>query len=120
VNARMLQKLPDSDLIAEFRTAAIQLGEAIQFWMPAAKLSKKLLNIQNEIHSRGHAFRMTLAPFLKDENRFVQYYAACHLLALVPERSREIVEENSKQGDAIAGDAGMLLYTIESGIYKPD
>jgi len=68
---------------------------------------------------RGYQFRIKLAPLLEDKDRFVQYYAARQLLAIMPERSRRIIEENAKQGDALAGHAGMLLHTIDSGIYRP-
>jgi hypothetical protein len=63
---------------------------------------------------------MLLKPLLDEGDRFVCYYAARQLLALVPDRSLKIIEENSRRGDAIAGDAGMLLYALETGIYKPD
>lgn len=115
-----LSKLSGSELALELTAVAKKLGEAINYWMPTAKLSKDLLSVQNEIRARSREYRLSLAPLLEDQNRYVQYYAARQLLALVPGRSRQIIEENSRQGDAIAGDAGMLLYTIDSGIYKPE
>jgi hypothetical protein len=57
---------------------------------------------------------------LESKNRYIQYYAALELEGLVPERCRRIIGENAKQGDAIAGDAGMHLYFVDSGVYKPD
>ncbi len=70
--------------------------------------------------SRGDEFRKKLIPLLDDTDRIIKYYVARELLALVPERSRQIIEDNSRQGDAIVGDAGMLLYFIDSGIYTPE
>jgi len=116
----LLRKLTDEELFAEFVGRATTLGEAINYWLPAAQASKRLVQIEKEMKSRGRGVRAKLIPLLEDQDRIVQYYAARELLALVPERSRQIVEENSRQGDAIAGDAGMLLYTIASGIYKPE
>jgi len=49
----------------------------------------------------------------------VRYYAAGELLALAPEECRQIIEENATMGDAIAGDAGMLLDGLEDGSYTP-
>jgi len=116
----LLRTLTDDDLIGEFITRATTLGEAINYWLPAVKASKRLVQIEKEMKLRGRQFRIKLIPLLEAQDRIIRYYAARELLALVPERSRQIVEENSRQGDAIAGDAGMLLYTIDSGIYTPE
>lgn len=89
-------------------------------WMPANKAAKQLLDISQAFRERGPKTRLLLAPLLDDANRFVQYYAARHLEGLIPERCRKIIEWNAQQRDAIAGDAGMHLYAIESGIYKPE
>jgi hypothetical protein len=64
---------------------------------------------------------MTLSPLLDDKNRFVRYYAAKYLLGLVPDRARRVIEEIAKfQFDALCGDAGMCLYALDKGIFKPD
>jgi hypothetical protein len=120
MNNRSLKRLNDNDLMEKFAAAAKALGEAINYWESGVKETDRLFAIRDEIRARGLAVRLRLAPLLDNEDRFVRYYAARQLLALVPERSRQIIEENAKQRDAIAGDAGMLLYTLDSGIYKPD
>ena len=115
-----LKKISDPELEGEFIRRAKALGEVLNLWLPAEKAAERLIEIEGEMKSRGYEFRKKLIPLLENADRIVQYYAARELLALVPERSRQIIEENSKQGDAIAGDAGMLLYFIDSGIYKSE
>jgi hypothetical protein len=58
---------------------------------------------------------------LDEKDRFVRYYAAKKLLALVPDRARSVIAWNAKYGfDAIAGDANGLLRAFDTGEYKPD
>jgi hypothetical protein len=116
---RHLDTLTDADLAAEFRSAAQQLGEAVINWMPGSAETQRLFEVTQELRSRGRQARMKLAPLLNDKDRFVRYYAARHLLGLLPDRTRKIIEENASGRDAIAGDAGMLLSGLDSGQYKP-
>jgi hypothetical protein len=115
-----LNRLDHTALIDEFAAAAKALGEAINYWLPEKKQNERLLAITDEIRFRGKTAWLLLVPLLDSNERFIQYYAARQLLSIVPDRSRQIIENNAKQGDAIAGDAGMLLYALDSGIYKPD
>lgn len=114
------ENLTNDALVEAFINAAVHLGEAINYWMPANNAAKKLLDISRNFRKRGQNARLMLVPLLNDDNRFVQYYAARHLEGLVPDRCRQIIEWNAKQRDAIAGDAGMHLDAVDSGFYKPD
>jgi hypothetical protein len=113
-------RLDDEQLIGEFSRAADELGNAVNLWLPTKKATEELFAVRNEIRSRGPKVRRQLVPLLESDNRFVRYYAAQQLLALEPKRSREVIEESAKQGDAVAGDAGMFLHFIDSGVYKPE
>ena len=115
-----LDNLSDQELVAEFRKTSGLFGEAVANWMPAGKENDRLIALLQELRRRGTQVRLQLAPLLDERNRFVRYYAAKHLLGLIPSRSREIIEAETKEGDAIAGDAGMLLDRVDSGQYKPD
>jgi hypothetical protein len=77
------------------------------------------LSIGDIFRARGDNARLQLVSLLSDQDRFIRYYAAGELLALAPERSRQIIEENANMGDAIAGDAGMLLDDLDDGSYTP-
>ena len=120
MNYKPNENLDDDALVKSFIDAATQLGEAVNYWMPTNKAAKKPHNISQNLRKRGVKTRLLLASLLDNANRFVQYYAARHLEGLMPERSRQIIEWNSKQRDAIAGDAGMHLDAVDSGFYKPD
>jgi hypothetical protein len=113
---RDLEKISDTDLIKEFARIANRLGEAVINWESGANETKELFALRNVLRSRGKQAMLKLAPLLEDKNRFVQYYAARQLHTLIPKRSRQIIEENAKQGDAIAGDAGMHLLALDRNI----
>ena len=120
MRTRSLDQLTDENLIQAFAHAAIRLGEAVINWESGAKETRHLFAIRDILRARGRQSLLELGPLLDDKNQFVQYYAARQLHALFPERCRQIVEENAKQGDAIAGDAGMHLYALDNGLHKPD
>jgi hypothetical protein len=62
-----------------------------------------------------------MEPGIREARRLavIEYYATQHLMALFPDRCRRIVEVNAKQGNAVAGDAGMHLHALDIGFYKP-
>src|SRR5580704_15525501 len=111
---QLLEKLDDEGLVQAFADTAKRLGEAVINWESGIRETRQLFAIRNVLRARGRNSRLRLAPLLDDKNRFVRYYTARQLLGLVPERSRQIIEENAKQGDAIAGDAGMLIDALDS------
>jgi sugar lactone lactonase YvrE len=77
--------------------------------------------IDCELRSRGREERMALYPLLSDKNRFIRYYAAKYLLGLAPDHARRVIEEIAKfKFDALCLDAGMCLYALDKGIYRPD
>ncbi len=88
--------------------------------MPAVHPTDRLFAIKRALRERGTPTRLKLAPSLNDADRFIRYYAAKELFGLLPERCRPIIEENTREFDAIAGDAGMYLDAIDTGFYKPD
>jgi hypothetical protein len=108
----------DDQLIDHYAFLAKQVGEAIVNWMPGAKLKRRLYALEHEIKTRGA--RVKLAKLLSDDNRFVRYYAAQELYGLFPEQCRPIIEENTREFDAIAGDARGFLRAIDEGTYKPE
>jgi hypothetical protein len=119
MSAPSLEILNTEELIRLFSQTADRLGTMIINGEVGGSEITKIFSIEKILCSRGHLARMSLEPLLDSKNRFIQYYAAQALLALVPERSRQIIEENSKLHDAIAGDAGMLLDGLNDGSYVP-
>jgi hypothetical protein len=79
-----------------------------------------LFALEDEIRGRGREARLKLAPLLHSDSRFVRYYAAQELIGLLPKECRPIIEENTREFDAIAGDARGFLRAIDEGTYKPE
>jgi hypothetical protein len=115
-----LDSLSDEELVNKFRKIAVKLGEIVVNWLPdGPQVTRNLFAIRNVLRNRGQGSREKLAPLLRDSNRFVRYYASKELIGLFPEQCRPIIEENTREFDAIAGDARGFLRSIDEGTYKP-
>jgi hypothetical protein len=110
--------LNEDQPIEQYATLAKQVGEAIVNWMPGAGLKRRLYALESEIKARGA--RLKLTKLLSDDNRFVRYYTAQELYGLLPDQCRPIIEANTREFDAIAGDARGFLRAIDEGTYKPE
>jgi len=118
-----LARLDDKELIERFLIAAKQMGMAVldSEVRKANRVFQILWDIDLLLRSRGREARLKLLPLLDDKDRFVRYYAAIKLLGLVPDRARAIIEWIHKYWfDALAGDAGMTLHNLDTGVFKPD
>jgi hypothetical protein len=120
VNMTSLRGAGEIELVRKFSPTAKRLGEAVVSGLPASRKTDRLFAIKAILRERGRDARLKLAPLLKHENRFVRYYAARELIGLLPEQCRVIIEENTKEFDALVGDARHFLRAIDEGIYKPD
>jgi hypothetical protein len=117
------KELTTDELVQEFAHLARQMGAAVldSETRHFNRMFPGMQAIDRELRSRGREARMALAPLLEDENRFMRYCAAKYLLGLVPDRARLVIEDIAKfKYDALCGDAGMCLYALDSGIFKPD
>ena len=73
------------------------------------------------LRARGREARLVLLPLLESDDRFVRYYAAKYLLGLVPAPARAVIEDIARyKYDALCGHAGMCLYALDKGIFRPD
>jgi hypothetical protein len=115
-----LSSLQDEELVKRFAAIAHRLGEAIINWSPGIQDTKLLFATRNVLRHRGRQSRLKLAALLHSNSRFVRYYAARELIGLLPQQCRPIIEANTKEFDAIAGDARGFLSAIDEGTYKPE
>ena len=118
-----LPELTIDQLIQDFAQLAQQMGTAVLDSETGRfnRMFPRMEAIDRELRSRGREARMALSPLLDDKNRFVRYYAAKYLLGLVPDSARRVIEEIARfKFDALCGDAGMCLYALDKGIFKPD
>jgi hypothetical protein len=115
--------MTDEELIGQFAAIAVEFGNAVMDCEVArsnrAYLRKKV--IVDTLRGRGEESRLRLVPLLNDKDRMVRYYAAQHLLGIVPELARPVIEENAKYWfDPIAADARGTLRMLDGGQYNPD
>jgi hypothetical protein len=118
-----LAELKTPQLIEEFKNLAHRMGLAVLDSETTLfnRMFPKMQAIDRELRSRGREARVALSPLLESEDRFVRYYAAKYLLGLFPDRARLVIEEIARfKYDALCGDAGMCLYALDEGIFKPD
>jgi hypothetical protein len=103
------------DLVKQFSDLAKKRGVAVLDLDNgrANALFDRMKSIDQELRTRGRGARLALAPLLDDPDRFVQFYVAECLLALVPIRSKYEV-------DSISADARGTLRELDAGTYKPD
>lgn len=115
-----LRRATDDQLINKFAKTAHETGETVVNWLPATKKTDQLFAVKRVLRSRGRDARLKLAPLLASPDRFVRYYTALELYGLLPDQCRPIIEANTREFDAIAGDARGFLRAIDEGTYKPE
>lgn len=123
MNAKHIENLTTEQLVAEFTRLAAQRGAAIldSETRQANELFDGMRAIERVLRARGEDARMSLAPLLQDRDRFVRYFAAKYLLGLLPREARAVIEGIANpKFDALSLDAGMSLYALDAGIFKPD
>lgn len=115
--------LSSEDLVRMFAEIAKKRGIAVRESDTRRhnQMFRRMQAIERVLRSRGDDVRMLLLPLLDSDDRFVRYYAARYLIALAPERSRQVIEYVASHSfDALALDAGMTLYSFDNGIFRPD
>lgn len=117
-----LELLSDSDLIAEFVKLAEQRGAANEDGdVPRSnRAARQMFSLDDIFRKRGRGVRSLLLPLLDHRNEWVRYSAATRLLRIAPERARATIEQVAAGVGPIAGDAGMTLYELDRGGWKPD
>ena len=114
--------LSDEQLVAEFAALARERGSAVLDGEVgrANRAYGRLDAVDKELRSRGPGARAKLLPLLENRDRLVRYYAAMRLLAVAPERAREVIEWIAKWfGDPIGADARLTLDALDKGVFKP-
>jgi hypothetical protein len=115
-----LESVTDEELVQKFRLTAQKLGDIVVNWLPGgSRVTRQLFAVRNVLRHRGTTSRLKLAELLGDHDRFVRYYAARELYGPLPQQCRPVIEENTREFDAIAGDARHFLRGIDEGTYKP-
>ncbi|MGH6856723.1 MAG: DUF2019 domain-containing protein [Methylocella sp.] len=91
----------------------------------ATREFKRLFDQMNavdlELRARGQDARLALLRLYDHPNIQVRLEAAKWTLGIAPEAARKVIQtiSDSKRYPQ-AGDAGMALWTLDEGIFKPD
>lgn len=122
MNRKKLASSTEAELVALFREYAIKQESFLLDSNTAAynRLYDKIEAIDDELKSRGMEARKSLLALLSDENFRVRYAAAVRSLVVDRERALAAIHqiaESHKMPEA--GEAGMTLYYLEEGIFKP-
>ena len=84
------------------------------------RLIKQMWAVTEELKSRAGDQRCELIPLYGHANAQVRLMAAKETLALVPAAARQVLEairESGQQPQAL--DAGMSLWNLDRGVFKP-
>lgn len=118
----ILSKLATEKLVQLFAELAVEQDKALLLRAISTvnKIYDKLEAIKSELKSRPGDQRSALLPLYKHKNMQVRVKAAKATLAIAPEAARAQLESIRASGwQPQALDAGMCLWTLEQGIYKP-
>lgn len=93
------------------------MGEISKF----NKLYRQIKDVDTEFRARGEDARRGLLRLYRHPNMQVRLQAAKKTLSVAPEAARHVIEEIKKsQWFPQAGEAGMTLRNLDSGVFKPD
>jgi hypothetical protein len=85
------------------------------------KLFDEMAAIDKELRVRGTEARLRLREFFTHQNMHVRLQAAKLSLGVAPVEARKLIEEIAESGHfPEAGSAGMCIWALEQGIFKPD
>jgi uncharacterized protein DUF2019 len=84
------------------------------------RLFKEMRAVLEELKSRPGDQRRALIPLYKHPNMQVRLKAAKNTLAVAPKDAHEVIQDIANSGHyPQAGEAGMSLWALEQGIFKP-
>jgi hypothetical protein len=118
-----LSTLSVSELVQEFVALGIEQYKAV--WDGDTErynpLFYQMQSVKAELKSRPGDERRALGKLYNHPNIQVRLMAARSTLALAPIEARRIIESIANSNDRpYAGDAGMCLWALDKGIFKPD
>lgn len=84
------------------------------------RLFKQQMEVESELENRGTAARLGLLKLFEHPNMQVRLQAARETLAVAPEEARHMIETIAQSNHMPqAGDAGMTLWNLDRGVFKP-
>lgn len=84
------------------------------------RLFDEMTLVAGELKRRAGDQRAALIKLYDHPNIQVRLAAAKETLAIVPSQARQLIESVAGSGEPVyAGDAGMCLWALDQGIFKP-
>ena len=117
-----LQELTVGQLVERFTAIALEQDEALLMDEIAKfnRLFDKMEAIEEELKSRPGDQRRALLPLYKHPNMQVRVKAAMATLAVAPQAAREALQAiKASQEQPQALEAGMSLWNLDRGVFKP-
>ena len=84
------------------------------------RLFDEMTGVVDELQRRAGDQRSAMIKLYDHPNVQVRLAAAKNTLAIAPSQARRLIEVIAASGEPVyAGDAGMCLWALEQGIFKP-
>jgi hypothetical protein len=117
-----LHEMTSEQLVEQFATIGVKQYDAI-LWDEIAKynrLFEQKMAIMAELKSRPGDHRNLLVSLFDHDNVQVRLNAAKATLAVAPQAARQMLETiaGASKGPQ-GGDAGMCLWNLDRGVFKP-
>lgn len=122
MNKPKLEMVSVEELVQLFvDLCAAQDRERLRGDVPAInRLFDRIEVVEGELKSRAGDQRSALIPLYDHENMQVRLIAAKATLAIAPEAARKALEEiQASRWQPQAADAGMSLWNLDRGVFKP-
>ncbi|WP_045368030.1 DUF2019 domain-containing protein [Methyloceanibacter caenitepidi] len=118
-----LKKLTLEELVERFVALSLAEEDAVLYGDSSDyynQLFRKEQAVVGELRSRPQDARRVLTTLYNHDSQWVRMNAAKNTLALAPDQALRVLQaiEASKL-QPYAGHAGMTLWTLEEGIFKP-
>jgi hypothetical protein len=110
------------ELLARFTALAVRQSEAQMDGDIAGynRLFRQMTPVVDELKARPGDQRIALRSLYQHPNAQVRLMAAKYTLAVLPEPARQLLQTIADSGEMHqAGDAGMCLWNLDQGIFKP-
>jgi hypothetical protein len=122
MNKSKLEKMSVDQLVNEFVALAVQQNDA-SLGGEISKVNRlydRLTAIKDELKARDGDQRTALMSLYDSPNLHVRLKAAMSTLAVAPAAARQQLEEiEASQVQPQAGEAGMSLWNLDRGVFKP-
>ena len=118
-----LKSMTTEQLVDRFAEIGIAQDQALLYdeYKRFNRLFNQMNDVDQELRRRGLQARMALLRLFDHPNMQVRLEAAKWSLGIAPEAARQVIESISESNwFPQAGDAGMTLANLASGVFKPD